>query len=94
MTSTCSRTNYYSITERLNELGKPIEEVEIVVDRVPQVPASQNNLGPSELLKLQLPMVNQLIRVQILGEVLDLITLESNEISKNACQVLIYFCKM
>ena len=68
----------------MNELGKTIEEVKIAVYDVPQVPKSQDNLGPSEVSKLQRPTANQPIMVQILGGVLDLGTPESNEVAKSA----------
>ena len=82
------------ITERLNELGKAIRQVKIIVDHTPQVPESQDELGPSEVLETQRPKPNHPVRVQIIGEVLYLGTPQSNEVTKSVGQVFLHFSHM
>ena len=37
-----------TVTDRLNELGRTIKEIKIVVERAPEVPQLQNAPGPSD----------------------------------------------
>ena len=78
----------------LNELGRTIKEVKIVLDHVPQVPQSQNAPSPLEAPEPPGPRVYHPIRVKLQREVLDLNTPNSSEVDRSVAHIFLDFSKM